>query len=87
MPYPKEFYREDVYRTVHSLEEEALVKGEGWGDKRDPAIKYIPLSAVGTKKPAVAMMTPPEPLIEEPVKRGPGRPPKIQVPDRQPESA
>jgi hypothetical protein len=44
--YPKELYRDEVWRVVWSGEEHAAFKIEGWADEKSPGTEYRPYTAV-----------------------------------------
>lgn len=82
MTFPVEMYHEQYYRLAHGPEEFAKLAAQGWVDVKPEGHKYIPHSAA-------SVVHKPEPVVplfsiydaslgapEEPVKRGPGRPPK-----------
>lgn len=54
--FPKELYKDDIYRIVHSTEENDACTADGWKAEKAPGVTYKPLSAVGVKatKPEVA---------------------------------
>ncbi len=46
MPFPKELYSHPFYRVVHSLEEEAVFKSQGWVDSRNHDQQYVVHTAI-----------------------------------------
>ncbi len=70
MKIPHEMYKDNVYRVVHSVEEETKAAALGWSEDKAPGVEYIPITAVGvTPKGAGKPVIEPEPIrkpIHEP---------------------
>lgn len=88
MSYPKELYRPDgSYRICWGPEEHAKLIAEGWSNERLCFSLYFPGDALPPPPPDSGLIPPevaiapdetPEESTDLPVKRGPGRPRKIQ---------
>ncbi len=89
MVSPIEMFSDDYYRVVRSVEEKAALEAEGWSTIRPANHKYKPWSSrLSTPTPSsvaefqqLADAVEPKTVTDvapEPVKRGPGRPPKVQ---------
>jgi hypothetical protein len=50
--FPKEMFKDEVVRVVHSQEEFDSCVAQGWSDVREAGKTYKPLSAVTPAKPA-----------------------------------
>lgn len=45
--FPKELYKDDIYRVVHSTEENDACTADGWKSEKAAGVTYKPLSAIG----------------------------------------
>ena len=79
MNFPKELYRADgAYRVCWGVEEYAKLKAEGWSDVRLCFSLYFPWDGDDAFPPKPTPTESPEDVTEVPVRRGPGRPRKVQ---------
>ncbi len=78
--FPAEMYKDDLYRVVHSQEEEAQFARLGW-------LEEIPVGRerseykVHHHNAVKAAHLPDNKFDGEPIKRGPGRPPLAHKPE------
>lgn len=84
MNFPIELFKDDYYRIAHGPEEYARLVGEGWQIDRPANHPYKPWSSHPSQeapKPEPSLLakfiSAAESADAEPVKRGPGRPPKL----------
>lgn len=57
--YPKELFKDSIYRVSWSPEEDTILAKDGWSEDRVEGVEYRPHTATAKAEP----------------KRGPGRPP------------